>query len=179
MQLLKKELVTHFTFMLAFFLLISVANGMFEFRHIVFWFGGIFGTLLPDVDHFIYAKFLKPNEESAVSATEMSKKSFIAAYEYLIKRNVDNAKLVFHNANFQLIFFVFAFLVVTSSGNLLGIGLVLAFLVHLIVDELIDFFERNRLSNWFVGFLLKLDSRQEKWFLGFNIVGVFLLGFML
>jgi hypothetical protein len=50
----------------------------------------------------------------------------------------ERRKLIFHSAFFQVIFVVLSFLVITSSGSLFGMGLVLAFFLHLLVDQFVD-----------------------------------------
>jgi len=48
--------------------------------------------------------------------------------------------------------------------------LVLAFLLHLLVDQAIDFFEGGNFSAWFSKLPIELDEEQRKWYLGVNLV---------
>lgn len=68
-----------------------------------------------------------------------------------------------------------AFLKVTSSGNLLGQGLVLAFLIHLLIDQIVDLVEKKNVDKWFSRMPVELDEKQRKWFIGANVLAVVVL----
>ncbi|MGB9707028.1 MAG: hypothetical protein ACPLXP_03085, partial [Microgenomates group bacterium] len=55
--------------------------------------------------------------------------------EYLAESYQQRIKLPFHNAVFQIVFYVFCFWVLTSTGSLFGKGLVMAMALHLLKDE--------------------------------------------
>src|SRR3990170_8622354 len=68
---MKKDLLTHFGFLLGFFALITLFKGRFELAFIPFWIGGIIGTLLPDVDHLLYVYFCRPQETTSQKVTTL------------------------------------------------------------------------------------------------------------
>lgn len=116
-----------------------------------FWIGGIVGNFLPDLDHLIYAYFLRPHELTSQRVGYLvGQRRLIDGLRLLAVTRSERTKLIFHTAGFQLIFLVLTFLVVTSSGSLLGRGVVLAFFLHLLVDQAIDFMEGAD-RNWFGG----------------------------
>ena len=50
----------------------------------------------------------------------------------------------------------------SSSGSLFGKGMVLAFGLHLLIDQATDLSEVGNLDNWFKNLPVKLDLVQSK-----------------
>ena len=177
---LQKELITHFSFVIAFLALITLYKGLFDVYYLSFWFGGILGTILPDIDHFIYIYVLKPNDLSSQRiASYVDKRDTKNAIRVLYESRLERKSLIFHTAHFQLIFYVLAFLVITSSGSVFGRGIVLAFSLHLLIDQVVDFVETGNIDNWFKQISMDLDANQKKWYLGFNLAILLVFGFFL
>lgn len=108
-------------------------------EYIIFWLGGIVGTFLPDTDHLIYVYFLRPQELTSQRTARMAgNRNYWGMIKLLFDTRGERRKLIFHSAFFQVIFVVLSFLVITSSGSLFGMGLVLAFFLHLLVDQFVD-----------------------------------------
>ncbi len=184
---MKKEFTTHFLFLFAYFALITLVRRWFELSTIEFFIGGAIGILLPYTDHFIYAYFLKPQEAISQQAVHMlTQKNFGGAFNLLITTRRQQLKLIFHTAYFQLIFLALTFLVITSSGNIFGRGMVLGFALHLLIDQVVDLMAAKKISlsdsgqdvldSWFVQFPIVLDREQKRWYLVGNIVVLLLFG---
>ncbi|MFC1710423.1 hypothetical protein ACFL0F_02060, partial [Patescibacteria group bacterium] len=121
---MKKEIKIHFIYMTTFFLLVVLFRGWYSYTYLTFWIGGIIGTLLPDIDHFIYSFALNPQDHTSQRVAYLAKeKNVKKAVELLSHTRYDRSKPVFHTIYFQLIFLVLTFWVVTSSGTPFGIGL--------------------------------------------------------
>lgn len=162
--------------MVAFFIFISLFKGWFELSYLPFWFGGLLGTLLPDLDHIIYIYFLRPHELTSQRAGDLlSKQEVRKALRLLAITRSQRTKLIFHTTYFQIFFLVFTFLVITSTGSLLGRGLVLAFSLHLLVDQVVDLMETGRLQTWFQELPADFDTTQMRWYL--IVVLIVLLAF--
>jgi hypothetical protein len=175
---MKKDLLTHFSFMVALFILISLYKDWVRVEFLPYWFGGILGTLLPDVDHLIYVYVVKPTESTSQRvAGLLSDRKVFQSWDILAKTRGERKDLIFHTAHFQLIFLVFAIFIITSSGSLLGMGLVLAFMLHLLIDQIIDLMETDNLGNWFAKFPFILDDKQKRYFVFANGILILLLGF--
>lgn len=176
---MKKRLITHFTFVISLFALNSIVRGWLDIAFWPFWIGGILGTLLPDIDHLIYIYFLRPHELTSQRVSSMiSKGDALKSAELLSATDEERHDLIVHTAYFQLLFLVFAFLVVTSSGSLLGRGIVLAFLLHLVIDQITDLIEKKNIDRWFLKIPVVLDERQKKWYVVLNLLALLLLGFV-
>lgn len=174
---MKKELVIHFLFAISFGIFISLIRGWIGLAYWPFWLGIIFGTLLPNVDYFVYAFFLRPQEfMSQKTAFLVKERNFRKTFDYLAATaRGGGAKLIFHTAYFQVIFMILTFWVVTSSGSLFGIGLVTAFFLHLIVDQMVDLSEKGSIEDWFKDIPVEVD--KEKTIIYFVAMTVLLLVF--
>lgn len=176
---MKKDLLTHFAFLIAFFILITLFKGKIELAFIPFWVGGIIGTLLPDVDHLLYVYLFKPNESTSQEVTTLiSNNKYKESWDRLVSTRLQRTNLIFHTASFQLLFLVFAFLVISSTISLVAEGIVLAFCLHLIVDQLVDFIETKSYESWFIKFPVVLNESQKKWYLVGNVFALLVFGFL-
>jgi len=177
---MKKELITHFTFLIAFFIFISIFRGWFELSYLAFWVGGIIGTILPDIDHLIYVYFLRPQEAISQKVVSLvSKRESLAGIALLAETRSERKHFVFHTFHFNVIFLLLSYLVITSSGSNLGRGIVLAFLLHLLIDQVVDFIETGDLLNWFRQVNIELSAEQKRYYLIGNTVVLLILGFLL
>ena len=176
---MKKEIFIHFAFLVSFLIFVSLFKNYLSFSYWPLWLGAVVGTILPDVDHFIYIFFLKPHELTSQRASAMLKKrSIMGTFEFLAETRYERTKIIFHTAAFQLVFVLLAFWVLTSSGSIFGRGLVTAFLLHLLVDQSVDFNEMGSLSNWFKNFPVSIEGR-EKLYWGANVLLLLIFSFLL
>lgn len=179
---MRREVFTHLAFWFSFFVFISLAKKWFTLAYWPFWVGGLVGTVLPDVDHIIYALYLKPQELASQRVNYMLKKREIwQTIVFLAETRYERTKLILHTATFQIVFLILTFLVVTSSGSLFGRGIVLAFGLHLLVDQAVDVTETGGLANWFRNFPFwaPKDKKQAwAWFYA-GLFLLFLFGFLL
>lgn len=176
---MRKQLLIYYASFSLFFLLISLARKWIDPAFIVFWIGGAIGAILPDVDHLIYVYFLKPHELTSQRAVRMmSRGQLFSTFSLLAGTRAERTQLIFHTAMFQIIFAVFTFFVVTSSNSLLGRGLVLAFSLHLLVDQYLDFQQLDSINHWFKNLKFNLDRDKTVFYwAGFAILLV-LYGFL-
>lgn len=177
---MKKELYIHFGFTISYLLVLSILNGWFKLSFYGLWIGGLIGTLLPDADHFVYAYFLRPQELTSQRARHLVfKKEYLNSIRLLFDTRKERTNLIFHSVLFQLIFIVVTFLIITSSGSVFGIGLVLSFYIHMLVDQLIDYMDMGNIDNWFssLDYFIKIQINDKFKRTYFGFVGVMLLVF--
>lgn len=159
---MKKELFIHYSFLISFFILVSLFKGWLDVSYWPFWIGGIIGNILVDVDHFIYIYFLKPYELTSKRVDYMiGKRNVRGSLNLLADTREERKDLIFHTIFFQLLFFVLTFLVVTSTDSILGRGIVFAFSLHLLVDQAVDLMEIGNLNNWLKFLPLKLEEDKH------------------
>jgi hypothetical protein len=177
---MKKDFLIHFSSLVLFFLLITLIKRWFNFNVWPFWIGGIIGTLLPDIDHLIYVKYLRPQELLSQRVNYlMADRNILKSLELLYETRYERTKLVFHTVMFQAIFIGLTFFVITSSGSLFGKGIVLAFLLHLLVDQVVDLKSLNNLDNWFRQLPIVFDRQKYNLYLSFNLLLLLLFIFFL
>src|SRR3989304_408489 len=158
---MKKEIFVHFAFLISLLILTSIARGYLSFSYWPLWFGGIIGTILPDLDHFLYVYFLRPQElTSQRVGSMMGKRDIWGSLEMLAETRAERTKLIFHTATFQIIFLILTFFVLSSSGSIFGRGLVLAFSLHLLVDQAVDITSGGT-GNWFKNFPINLAGKEK------------------
>lgn len=147
---MKREFAIHFGVFVVFFLLLSVIKERLDPSYWPFWLGGLVGTFLPDLDHIIYVYFFKPEELTSQRVVQMTGRGDMRnALSLLYETRFERSGLIFHTAFFQILLLVVGFIVITTSGSLLGMGLALSFLAHLLVDQAVDIRITGALSNWF------------------------------
>ena len=183
---MKKELAQHFLSTLILFI------SIFLFRYLnihllsanlsflPFLAGGIIGTILPDVDHIIYVYYLRPYEVTSQRVMyDVKKGNLRESWNLLAATRSERTNLILHTVTFQLLFLLLSFLVITSSASLLGRGLVIAFLLHLFVDEVVDLRASGNLTNWFKNIPIQLDQTQLSIYLIVNFSAILLFAFLL
>lgn len=160
---MRREMFLHYSFWFSFFVFVAIAKHYLALPFWGFWLGGIFGTILPDLDHVIYFYLVKPVELTSQRFNFLLEKREIGRMVSLLyETRTERAGLIFHSIFFQLIFLVLTFWMLSSSGSLFGKGMVLAFALHLLVDEAIDLNEMGNLGNWFKNLPVTLDLTQSK-----------------
>lgn len=146
---MRRELFIHFAFWFSFFVFISIFRGYLTLNSWPLWFGGLVGTLLPNVDHLIYVFFLNPQELTSQRVNFLLKRKEISrVFTLLSETRPERKNLIFHTFIFQLIFFAVAVFILTSSNSIFARGLVLAFMLHLSIDQIIDLKSMENLNNW-------------------------------
>jgi len=176
---MKKEIVTHFLFLIAFFSLITAFKKWFDIYYVVFWIGGVVGLALPYFDHLVYVYFLRPQNEISLRIKNLiSHGERKAAFEQMLDLQKAGAGLIFHTAHFQLIFLVFAFFVITSSGSVFGRGIVLSFALHLLIDQVSELSEKGNIDSWFSKFAVEADADWRRRYVILNIAALSVLGFL-
>lgn len=177
---MKKDLIVHFTFATAFFAAITLLQGWFDISYLSFWLGAVLGTVLPDADHLFYVYLLRPQEATSKEAVSlMSERKLLKTWDLLASTRTQRINLLFHSAHFQLIFLIFAIWIITSSQSLLGKGIVLAFMLHLLIDQVMDLMETKNIDHWFTKLPVNLDYDQKRLFMFVNGVLILIFGILL
>ncbi|MEK7188867.1 MAG: hypothetical protein AAB685_03385 [Patescibacteria group bacterium] len=154
---MNKKILFHLWAVILFFTLITIVKRAFSLNILVFWVGGLIGSFLPFLDHFIYIYFLKSEEQSSSQSPN----------------------LIFHTIYFQAIFLILTFLVVSSSSNLLGKGIVLAFSLSLLVDQLVDLLTVGNLTSWSPTMAIFTDKNKSTLYVLSLLAGVIFLAFFI
>lgn len=142
--------------------------------------GCFIGVILPDIDHYIYVYYLRPYEVTSQRVMyDVKKGNLWQSWDLLSATRSERTNLILHSILFQVLFLILSFLIISSSSSLLGKGLVLAFLLHLLVDQYLDLKSNGNLANWFKNIPIQLDTLQLNLYLIFNLAAILIFGFLL
>jgi hypothetical protein len=132
--------------------------------------------MLPDLDHVIYFYFVRPTDLTSQRFDFLlQRKEIWRMIQLLYETREERMGLIFHTFVFQILFLVLTFWLLTSSGSIFGRGLVLAFSMHIVVDQLIDLQQMGNLGNWTKNFPLILDEQKTKiYWLGMLVLNLLL-----
>jgi hypothetical protein len=169
----KRELTKHFMFWLIYFVLIILIKHYFSLFYLPFVIGGLVGVVLPDIDHIIYAYLIKPQDLTSQRLNFLiNKNEILRSVELLYETREERHELIFHSLLFQGIFFILMVWMLSSSGSLLGRGLVISFMLHLSVDQFIDLKKLGNLNNWFKNLPFRFDDKQSKiyWIISTSLI---------
>lgn len=175
-----KQLIFYLASVLILLALVTLLKGWFDLSVVTFWVGGLIGVFLPEIDHLIYAYVLRPHEYDSQRMQRMINQGQVAqSVQMGAETREQRTTLVFHTITFQLIFVLFAIFVVSSTGSLLGRGLVLGFLLNLVVDQGLDLQKTSALENWFGQLKLNLTREQAVFYVLGNLLVIIVLAFFL
>ena len=177
---MKKQAFVYISFLVSFFLFISLYRNWLDLYYWLFWLGGVVGMILPELDHIIYVFFSNPQEVTSQRVRFLClNKQLKRCGWLLLSTGRERTGLIFHSILFQLIFFILTFWVMTSSASLFGKGMVLAFSLHLVLDQTNQLLKKGDLSDWFRQTPIRLDGKQTKIFLLSAALLVLIFGFLL
>lgn len=163
---MKKELLLQFPFLFSFLIMVTVFKGWFSIFYWPFWLGGLIGLFLPYFDHLLYVFLLRPYELTSQRAKYLfNQKKYKEALRLLCDTKFERVDLIIHSVYFQIIFTILTFWVLTSSGSLLGRGIVLAFYLHLLVDQYKDYQYQGSVDRWFKNFQDVFDQTGKIYYL--------------
>lgn len=177
---MKREMLLHFGVLLVFLTLTILIKGWFNLGVWPFVLGGIFGTLLPDVDHLIYVYFLRPQDLTSQRVAYLNEeRKFTKAVEILADTRYERSMTIFHSVIFQVVILVLTIFVVTSSTSLFAIGIVTAFSLHLLVDQVIDIRKVGSIQTWFRNMNIVVDKKRSTYYVAvIFVVLIFVTFFM-
>lgn len=181
-KILNNELCSHAVVSFGYFFLLSLFRFKFDLSLIWIWLGGIVGTYLLDIDHWLYWFWLHPEADDSQKAKEIlltiKTKNIIGSvrgiirdwYRLLVDWHSTHTRLVFHSVVFQAVLLVLTVYILSSGGSNFGSGLVLAMNLHLLKDVWQDYFVKGKdgLAEWFLWQVR--DLRAEKYLQAYLII---------
>lgn len=150
---MKHEFRYHFLASSVVFVITAIFLVIFKIETIqlLYLFLGIFfGSFILDIDHFIFWFFLKPNlEESRLARAAIKNHDIKSVYNLLKASHQTHYNLIFHHYFFQAILVLFSFFIFTLTNNLFITSLMVSLNLHLLIDEIIDYFYAPKtLQKW-------------------------------
>jgi len=134
---MRREIFVRLSFLISVLILVSIVKHWLSLAFWPFWLGGILGLFLPDLDHLVYIFFLGPQELTSQRVVYLIRnRNFRGAVSLLFDTRAERGDLVLHSNFAFVVILIFTFWMLTSSGSLPGVGLVLGMTVHLLVDRI-------------------------------------------
>lgn len=157
---MKKDFLFHLlpTFVLFLFIsIIWVIFGISSIEILLLFIGLTLGTFFLDIDHLIYWFYRKPNtDESRIVKSTFEKKDFKSIYKLIRLAGKSHDNLIFHHYFFQISLNLISLFIFTLYSNVLVLAFLLSINLHLLTDEIKDFFSNPKfLQNW-------LFAREDK-----------------
>lgn len=149
-----REVVSHYLVTIIWLELITILRwsvGSANWRMAWLWLGGLAGTFLLDIDHFLYWFYYHPEkQDSQIAKILWQKRDFKGLLMLLGRYHDTHTRLVFHSFLFQMVLLIFTFYIFSSVGSYFGSGLAAALNLHLLKDEWEEFFEKkyDHLNDW-------------------------------
>lgn len=135
---MKRIFFIHFAFFVSVFILFSIFRGWLSLSYWTFWVGGVFGSIIPEADQLLYVFFINPQELNSQRAVFLIKnRDFVGALRLLFETKGERHDLIFHSNTFLIVSGILFVWILTSSGSILGFGLILGLTLDLLLDRLI------------------------------------------
>lgn len=108
--------------------------------NIYFFLGGLFGWFLLKADRLVDAFFTNPQTQLSYQIRHLVKnRQFLKLLSTLEERKLEQNRLAFRSAIFQVVWLVLAFFTLTSTSSFFGKGMILGLGFHLLFDEWKDY----------------------------------------
>ncbi|MDP3955281.1 MAG: hypothetical protein Q8Q15_02875 [bacterium] len=154
--MLNREILRRLIPSFIYFLLITAISWPIQLAWIFFLLGLILGNFILDLDQFIYCYFQAPHEFSSQRLKRfLSLNRFRESLIYTFQTAHERQRTVFHSAFFQVVFLIAVLFVLTSSGSLLGKGLVMGLFLQMLVVQ---------------GRELRVEGKMDRWFWNFKSI---------
>jgi len=167
-----KEGFNKFIGVVVLLIVLTFLKKWFSYSYVFLWIAVLLGYYLPIIDHLFYAFVLRPNAEVSKNIRILvSPKMFISRkrmrnlVDYINATIDQREKLIIHTAYFQVIFSVLTFYVLSSSGGVIGRGLVYGFSLRLLVEQVVEFLKFGNIGKWFSDMRISLGTHQTKVYL--------------
>jgi len=168
---MKKEIINTLLFWLGYFIFITIINSLYSFSYWPLYVGGLFGLLMPNLDHLLHVFVFKPQELTSLRINQLFKnKQYKDVLILFFDTRGERRELVFHTLLFQIIFTVLTFWVVSSSGNLFARGLVLSYNLCLVMFNLKKYLNKEIIIG---------DSDQTRIYFAAQVILLFVFGLLL
>lgn len=168
---MKLELRNHLLPLLIIYLAATIVwffQGIVWYQYVYLLFGFLWGSFLLDIDHLIYWLYTEPNlEESRLAQSAWKKRDILSLLKLLESTHMGHINLIFHHYFFQSVLALISLFVFTSSSSIFAKSLLLALNLHLLVDEIKDYFQDpEHLQSWlFARENKQLSIKSLKYFL--------------
>jgi len=174
----KKAVLNFFLPAIVLSLFLSLIHWYLRLDLFLLWTGVFLGTLIWQTDHLFYIWLKAPHEYTSLRFIRyLQNRKFREAFQLLVETKDERPRTLFCSVLFQGFLFLVAFFVLTSSGSVLGKGLVLGLILQPFVLQGRQFLQKGEISSWF--WQLKTKPARNLQALYFGLVVLVFLFFSL
>ena len=141
---MKEEIRHHLLPLLAIFIVTALYCLIIKLPQIqilYLFLGLLIGSFLLDTDHIIYWLILRPKlEESRLAVIAFKRGDYKSVFGLLESTHKGHVDMVFHHYFFQVVLAITTLFVFTSTTSIFVKSLLLALNLHLLVDEIKDYY---------------------------------------
>jgi hypothetical protein len=147
---------------LFYFGLVSILRWQLDWSVLWWWLGGGVGLLFSWADRLAHVYFTRPFEQLSLQV-----KSLVAAKRYreavvlLDHRKHEQRHLTVRSALFLAVWVAAALFVITSTGSIFAVGMVMAIGLSVLVDMIMDFKDLAKLKWWLFWQIKRTFSDKE------------------
>lgn len=168
---MKKDVINHLSYFVSYFVFLVIANSLYSLAYWPLLIGGIVGLFICYADHLLHIFVFNPQELTSQRIIQLvKKKQYKIALKLLYNTNDERKNLVFHTIQFQIIFAILTFWVVSSSGSLFARGLVLSYFLSLVIYNLKKMIKKE---------IILEDIDKSRIYFSFQVLALFIFGFLL
>ena len=175
-KLVSREIRNQLLIVFIWLVLVTLLRWRWHWSLIFLWLGGIMGHYLLDLDHLLYALWIYPHELTSMRFKRLLEQSrFRDAIDLLADTRQERKRLTLHSVVFQAVLPIFSFFVLTSTGSMLGAGLVMGLYLRSLEGLFTDFRKLGHIKNWFWQVRGEVPQQiQALYFVGMVIIFVLL-----
>jgi len=160
-----KLLTGHWQIFVLYFGVITVLRilgGNISFDLINWWIGGLIGMWFVIVDRVAYVYFTRPHEQLSIQVKGLvNQRRYVEALRLINHRKDEQKNLAIRSVLFVGVWILLALFVLTSSGSLFAVGLVMGVGLHLLYDMVVDLNDIGKLRSWLFWPVKRMVSDDE------------------
>ncbi|MBI3384865.1 hypothetical protein HY030_01590 [Candidatus Gottesmanbacteria bacterium] len=174
---MQKKVVDQITITVVFLFFLSLLRFKIDLSLIPLWLGGLLGAVILETDYLFQVFLVQPELPVAQDVRKIMREfGVIKGIKTVFERTGEIKNLTFHTIFFQVIFYVFALFITTSSGSVFGQALVLTALLSLLTKQVKEVREIGELDKgWFYRLNVSLTSDRQKIYVAVMVIFFILL----
>lgn len=155
----RKPAVLYFIF---YFGLLSILRWRWDWSLLFLWLGGVLGMGFSWADRLAHVYFTRPFEQLSLQVKSLiEQKRWKQAFRVLDLRKNEQRHLTVRSALFLAVWVVAAFFVISSTGSIFSVGMVMAIGLSVLLDMIHDFGNMDKLKWWLFWQIKRSFSDRE------------------
>jgi len=134
---------------IGYFLAVSLLRWRLRLDLIWLWMGGLLGLAFVYVDRLLHVYMTRPQEQLSLYVKHfIQQKNYRQALQLLAQRGDEQRFLMIRSVIFMIAFAPLAFYVITSTGSLIAVGMIMGIGLYLLYELLSHLKDLEKLKLW-------------------------------